>query len=110
MRFVELHMPNAGVVAGEQVLRALQERLKETQAVHPRVPTPQFSVESCSLAVLALRNHRSPEYMGALHALIAARNRDGSWPAFSGDDTEGCWVLALMADRRTLADVEFDGC
>jgi hypothetical protein len=83
----------------------------EHQAVYPRgQPTPQLAVESCSLAILALRIHRPPEYIQALHALVAAQNRDGSWPAFIGDDTQGCWVtalavLALIAVRQTRADL-----
>jgi hypothetical protein len=58
---------------------------------------------------LALRNYHPPEYVQTLHALLAARKRDGSWPAFSGDNTQGCWVtalavLALIAAGQTRAD------
>ena len=33
--------------------------------------------------------------MWALHALLASRNRDGSWPAFSGDDPGSSWATAI---------------
>lgn len=112
VRLVELQMPNWGVVSEEQLLRALQERLKEHQVAFPgRQPSLQFPIEAYSLAILALRNHGSPEYTQALRLLLAARNRDGSWPAFGSDDADGCWatalaVLALAAAGRSPADWE----
>ena len=113
VRLVELQMPNWGVVSEEQLLSAtLQKRLKEHQVAFPdRQPSLQFPVEACSLAVLALRNHGGPEYTQALRLLLAARNREGSWPAFGSDDAEGCWatalaVLALAAAGRSPADWE----
>jgi hypothetical protein len=40
-----------------------------------------------------------------LHDIEDLQNKDGSWPAFIGDDAEGCWttslaVLSLMAVGR----------
>jgi hypothetical protein len=55
----------------------------------------QDSVESTCLAVLALRRHPSSKLARAAKALMALQNADGSWPAFTGDDPEGCWTTAL---------------
>jgi hypothetical protein len=55
----------------------------------------QDSVESTCLAVLALRRHPSAKLARATKALMALQNADGSWPAFTGDDPEGCWTTAL---------------
>ena len=63
----------------------------------------QDSVESTCLAILALRRQPSIELARAIQALQGLQNADGSWPAFTGDEPEGCWttalaVLSLMAD------------
>jgi len=55
----------------------------------------QDSVESTCLAILALRQHPSLKLTRATKALMALQNADGSWPAFTGDDPEGCWTTAL---------------
>jgi hypothetical protein len=65
----------------------------------------QDSVESTCLAMLALRRQPSIEFARAVHALQGLQNADGSWPAFTGDEPEGCWttalaVLSLMRVRR----------
>jgi squalene cyclase len=65
----------------------------------------QDSVESTCLAVLALRHQPSVEFARAVQALQGLQNVDGSWPAFTGDDPEGCWttalaVLSLMDTRQ----------
>ena len=109
MRLVELAMASGRLVA-ERVFGVLRARLNEDQAVYARRQLQQISVESYSLALLALRNALGSEYIHVLHALIAARNSDGSWPAFSGDDPQGCWatamaVLALGAVRDRPADL-----
>src|SRR5258708_2608462 len=64
----------------------------------------QDSVESTCLAILALRREPSIELARAIQALLGLQNSDGSWPAFTGDEPEGCWttalaVLSLMATR-----------
>jgi hypothetical protein len=89
-----------------QMLRTLQERMERAPVVYPRGQPPDCTVESYSLAVLALRNHRGPGYIRALDTLLSIRNPDGSWPVFSGDDARGCWatalaVLALATVRHT---------
>src|ERR1022692_3659310 len=65
----------------------------------------QDSVESTCLAMLALRRQPSIEFARAVHAVQGLQNADGSWPAFTGDEPEGCWttalaVLSLMPVRR----------
>src|SRR6266516_5282115 len=65
----------------------------------------QDSVESTCLAMLALRGQSSNEHARAVRALQGLQNADGSWPAFTGDDPEGCWttalaVLSLMPARQ----------
>jgi len=65
----------------------------------------QGSVESTCLTILALRRQPSIELALAVQALDGLQNTDGSWPAFIGDEPEGCWttalaVLSLMAARH----------
>src|SRR5215469_11667431 len=65
----------------------------------------QVSVESTCLAILALRHDSGLELVRLVRGLQHLQNRDGSWPAFAGDEPEGCWttalaVLALMARRE----------
>lgn len=63
------------------------------------------SVESTCFAILALRQHPSIKLARATQALLGLQNADGSWPAFTGDEPEGCWttalaVLSLMETER----------
>ena len=65
----------------------------------------QDAVEPTCLVILALRHQSSAYVERALEALRNLQNKDGSWPAFVGDDAEGCWttapaVLSLMATRH----------
>ena len=55
----------------------------------------QDSVESTCLAILALRRHPSTKLARATQAMLGLQNADGSWPAFTGDEPEGCWTTAL---------------
>jgi hypothetical protein len=55
----------------------------------------QDSVEAACLAILALRRRPGSEIERATQALLDLQNTDGSWPNFSGDDSEGCWTTAL---------------
>jgi hypothetical protein len=65
----------------------------------------QDSVESICFAILALRRRPSGEIKRAAEALLGLQNTNGSWPAFTGDEPEGCWttalaVLSLVTIRR----------
>jgi hypothetical protein len=46
---------------------------------------------------MALHGRGTPAYRKGIDLLVKTQNRDGSWPAFVGDDREGCWVTALAA-------------
>src|SRR5260370_26269904 len=71
----------------------------------------QDAVEPTCLAILALRHEPSVCTERALDALECLQNNDGSWPAFFGDEPEGCWttalaVLCLMATQRGTGRVK----
>ncbi len=51
-------------------------------------------IETTCYALMTLRGDRVPK---AIDALLRSQNRDGSWPAFEGDDPEGCWTTSLAA-------------
>jgi len=61
------------------------------------------SIETTCYGLMALRNRHGSARDNAKDFLLRSRNRDGSWPAFDGDDGEGCWTtaLALIALRYT---------
>ena len=54
-----------------------------------RSSTSQAALEPTCLALLALRWDSSPARALGLEFLLGMQNRDGSWPAFSEDDSEG---------------------
>lgn len=56
----------------------------------------QASVESSSLAYLALPSDFGSARDGAREFLLGIQNPNGSWPAFVGDDNEGSWTTALV--------------
>jgi hypothetical protein len=55
----------------------------------------QQALEPTCLAILALRRRRTTDLELALRRVEKMQNRDGSWPAFVGDQPEGCWVTSL---------------
>src|SRR5438094_5323213 len=46
---------------------------------------------------MALHDRHAPACDRAINLLLRTQNPDGSWPAFEGDDPEGCWTTALAA-------------
>jgi len=57
------------------------------------------------------RSQPNIEFARAVHALQGLQNADGSWPAFTGDEPEGCWTTAFSKAaeysrkaRSSLAD------
>src|SRR2546425_6771282 len=58
-------------------------------------------IETTCIALMALSDHRGPARQKAIDLLLRTQNPDGSWPAFDGDDQEGCWTtsLAMIALR-----------
>lgn len=66
----------------------------------------QAHVEPTCLSLLAVRSCPEPRVTRGLGFLIHAQNPNGSWPAFAGDDQEGCWAtaLAVLTLNRFRAD------
>jgi hypothetical protein len=54
-------------------------------------------IEASCYALMALHDRRSLARDRAVDLLIRIQNPDGSWPAFDGDDPEGCWTTAIAA-------------
>src|SRR5688572_18010431 len=54
----------------------------------------QASVETTCLALMGLRHAGRAADQGR-RVLLYMQNTDGSWPAFQGDDPEGCWTTSL---------------
>lgn len=77
-------------------IRSLQERLERSSELL-RPERGQIFVEPACLSILALRERRGPALDQSVKALLSLQNRDGSWPAFTGDEPDGCWVTALAA-------------
>lgn len=55
----------------------------------------QAHLEPTCLSLLALRSCAAPRVTRGFEFLLHTQNSNGSWPAFAGDDQEGCWVTAL---------------
>jgi len=53
-------------------------------------------IETTCFALMALGKQERTRRQAA-DLLLRLQNPDGSWPAFEGDDPEGCWVTALVA-------------
>jgi hypothetical protein len=54
-------------------------------------------VETTCYALMALHDRPSLVRDHAGDLLLRTQNPDGSWPAFEGDDPEGCWTTALTS-------------
>ena len=54
-------------------------------------------IETTCYALMALRDRPSLARDRGMDLLLRTPNSDGSWPAFEGDDPEGCWTTALAA-------------
>jgi len=52
-------------------------------------------IETTCYALMALHDRPRPARDSAIDVLLRTQNPDGSWPAFEGDDPEGCWTTAL---------------
>ena len=94
------------------IARAIQtvreELMESTLRSGVALPQWQSAVESICLLILALRHTRGLRFDQAVESLQSLQNHDGSWPAFAGDEPEGCWVtahaiLALIAVGREAA-------
>src|SRR5262245_39589779 len=54
-------------------------------------------IETTCYALMALHDRRSSARDRGIDLLFRTQNADGSWPAFVGDDPDGCWTTALVA-------------
>src|SRR5262245_50571104 len=54
-------------------------------------------IETTCYALMALHDRRSIARDRGIDLLSRTQNPDGSWPAFEGDDRDGCWTTALVA-------------
>jgi hypothetical protein len=54
-------------------------------------------IETTCYALMALHDRRSSARDRGMDLLFRTQNPDGSWPAFVGDDPDGCWTTALVA-------------
>src|SRR5262245_11224747 len=52
-------------------------------------------IETTCYALMALADDRRFARQNAIDLLLRTQNPNGSWPAFEGDDPEGCWTTAL---------------
>jgi hypothetical protein len=55
------------------------------------------AIETTCYALMALHDRRSSARDRGIDLLFRTQNADGSWPAFVGDDPDGCWTTALVA-------------
>ncbi len=80
------------------VIRTLQEILVSRQSRGGKwgFVADQDAVEPTCFVILALRHRSSASVERALDAVGSLQNKDGSWPAFVGDEPEGCWTTALV--------------
>jgi len=65
------------------------------------------SVETTCYGLMALHDRRSDARDIAIDFLLQIQNRDGSWPAFDGDDAEGCWTTATVLIALRFANAQF---
>jgi hypothetical protein len=89
------------------LIRVVQEILESRQSRKGAwgFGSDQDAVEPTCLVILALRHQPSVYVERALDTIETLQNKDGSWPAFLGDEPEGCWttalaVISLMAARH----------
>ncbi len=93
--------------AGPQLAPLLRHALVQRQLPQGGWPFTQASgqpaLEPTCLALLALRSDTCPAPDLAVRFLVDTQNLNGSWPAFSGDDQEGCGLtgLAIFALHRS---------
>lgn len=71
----------------------------------------RLAIEPTCLTILALRHDWTTELELAVRGIVASQNTDGSFPVFSGDESEGCWttglaVLSLLAIGRETARLQ----
>jgi len=63
----------------------------------PSRTSNRAGIETSCYALMALNEHEGRARDQGIDLLLRTQNPDGSWPAFEGDDPEGCWTTALAA-------------
>jgi hypothetical protein len=68
-------------------------------------PGNKAAIETTCYGLIALADDQHSVRQKAIDVLLRTKNPDQSWPAFEGDDPEGCWVtsLSLIALRFVRA-------
>jgi hypothetical protein len=68
-------------------------------------PGGKAAIETTCYGLIALADDQHSVRQKAIDVLLRTKNSDQSWPAFEGDDPEGCWVtsLSLIALRFVRA-------
>jgi hypothetical protein len=81
------------------LLRQLQSEI-ETRTLRrggwPIGNSQRAGIETTCYALMALGD-QEPTRQKTIDVLLRTQNSGGSWPAFEGDDPEGCWTTALAA-------------
>src|SRR5438046_10498330 len=54
---------------------------------------------------MALNDRQAPVCDRAINLLLRTQHPDGTWPAFEGDDPEGCWTTALALVALPFASI-----
>ena len=84
-------------VALRELQSELQRRRLSCGAWAAVASSSQASIETTCYALLALGTAAAESVSRAQSFLLRNQNSNGSWPVFSGDDEDGCWVTALAA-------------
>lgn len=58
-------------------------------------PGGKAAIETTCYGLIALADDQHSVRQKAIDVLLRTKNPDQSWPAFEGDDPEGCWVTSL---------------
>lgn len=95
--------------AASEAQTLLKEMLVDRQSRNGGWPftegSRQAALEPTCLALLALCSQDSTPRDRAIHFLLAMQNPNGSWPAFLGDDTDGCGLTGLPLYALQQRDV-----
>src|SRR5262249_16204381 len=76
-------------------LRSEIERRALRSGGWPIGNSDRAGIETTCYALIALGGDQEPTRQKAIDVLLRTQNSDGSWPAFEGDDLEGCWTTAI---------------
>src|SRR5262245_13599303 len=81
------------------LIKHLQEEIETFALPHggwASGTSSRAAIETTCYALMALSDREGSTRDNAIELLLRTQNPDGSWPAFDGDDPEGCWTTALV--------------